>query len=487
MMVQPNYCAIYDFELLPYALGDVLTWNIQTALRSQAAGRPRVDAYLCVDPRYPSSIYQRSLVLKENCALFFNELFGAFGTHPTLGNIFVFTDRDEMLARLRDVSRDDPVNAAELRGYEEVLGKRDNADALNAYFIEYIYSHGRLNSHAAEHGAIPLLVPSRGCEPDIEGLISRRLADKRIVIVHPRLRRLDHGLGGDHTYSRDSDFLEWYEFLRLSALSHPDVQFVVVGRLQEKPLELLKLPNVLSLRTLGLGLGHELTLMLRADLFIGTSSGFAAMANFSATPYFITKMNKESCNAYAIPNGSAKLPFAKPNQELIYETETAELLRSLLERGLAIAPSRTDCVAPVRSPSINVDAFEQERAQWLHPAATTGRLFVDEDQADQETAFLIWPKVQEAAAALKKGDRGETAAMVRRTLDNFPRLQGKFPELALLAAGQPLPATSRPLFERLRRYAAGLNADLLPPRLRGTFLHHAARRLKKAAMRNGTP
>ena len=59
------------------------------------------------------------------------------------------------------------------------------------------------------------------------------------------------------------------------------MQFVVVGRLQEKPLELLRLPNVISLRTLGLGLGHELTLMLRCDLFIGTSSGFAAMANFS--------------------------------------------------------------------------------------------------------------------------------------------------------------------------------------------------------------
>ena len=88
-MTAARYCGIYDFELLPYALGDVLTWNIQTAIRCEQLGRERVDVYVCMDERYPSSIYQRGLVTAENCGLFFNELYGAFGTHPRLGNLFV--------------------------------------------------------------------------------------------------------------------------------------------------------------------------------------------------------------------------------------------------------------------------------------------------------------------------------------------------------------------------------------------------------------
>ena len=76
MTGRSRYCAIYDFELLPYALGDVLTWNIQTALRCEEAGRDVVDAYVCLDRRYPASIYQRNLVVAENSPLYFNELFG---------------------------------------------------------------------------------------------------------------------------------------------------------------------------------------------------------------------------------------------------------------------------------------------------------------------------------------------------------------------------------------------------------------------------
>ena len=106
-----------------------------------------------------------------------------------------------------------------------------------------------------------------------------------------------------------------------------------MGRvLQEKPLEMLRLPNVTSLRVYGMGLGHELTLMLRSNLFIGSSSGFAAYANFTAIPYFITRMNPGSCQAYAIPDGSNYLPFAKKNQQSMKRLFTA--LHELDKHGL---------------------------------------------------------------------------------------------------------------------------------------------------------
>jgi hypothetical protein len=453
-----NYCAVYDFELLPYALGDVLTWNIQTAIRCEDLGREKVDVFICMDERYPSSIYQRGLVTAGNCGLFFNELFGAFGTHPRLGSLLLYRRREEMLERLNEVSKGDVANAAALADYERALAGRDDSAVLNEYFTKYIYFHEQINGFAEKHGRIPLLRPSLGCEADVAGLVTKRLADKRIVPIHIRLRRLDTGYGGEHTYFRDSDFLEWYEFLREAGKKYPDVQFVVLGRLQEKPLELLRMSNVMSLRTLGLGLGHELTLMLRSDLFIGTSSGFAAMANFSEVPYFITKMSQESCNAYRIENGAKRLPFATDRQILVYEPETRALLMRLLKRGLAEAPRRSGGPAPSVNPAIDVSSWEWERTQWLHPGATTGRFFLDETYRDKETAFLLWPRLQEARAAWRNGRKRRAWFILRRIETNFPRMCANFPEFlrlrGMLAAEKTEWNILRACEANLRRLAA---------------------------------
>jgi hypothetical protein len=450
-----NYCGIYDFELVPYALGDVLTWNIQTALRCEETGRNEVDLFICADQRYPSSIYQRNLVTAENCGLFFSELFGAFGTHPRLGNIFVFHRREQLLDELRRIAQGDPINTEVLTDYERVLDRRDDEAALNAYFIKYIYTHNEINRFAETNGRIPLLRPSMGCEPDVAGLVAKLFAGRRIVVVHPRLRRLDYGYGGEHTNWRDSDFLEWYEFLRATEQRYPDVAFVVVGRLQEKPLEILKLPNVVSLRALGLGLGHELTLMLESNLFIGTSSGFAAMANFSEVPYFITNVNEESCNAYRIPPGCNRLPFARENQRLVYEPETSELLLSLLDRGLSGAVSKVNEPPPARTLAIDPKAFAEERAQWLYPSATTSRFFTDAAYSRQEAAFLLLPKIDDAKRA---GSSEEASAIISRISTNFPELCEPVAELARPSEVPPeaRPAAVAPLLPPTRRIVAWL-------------------------------
>jgi hypothetical protein len=426
-----GFCGVYDFELLPYALGDVLTWNVQTSLRCEAGGRDHVDVFVCVDRRNPSSIYQRNLVTGENCGLFFSELFGAFGTHPRLGSIFVFHERERLLAELRRIAPGDALNEEVLADYERVLVRREDEGALNEYFIKYIYTHDEINRFAKAHGRIPLLHASAGCEPDTAGLIETLFAGKRIVVIHPRLRRLDQGYGGAHTNWRDSDFLEWYEFLRAAERRHPDVAFVVVGRLQEKPLEILKLPNVVSLRTLGLGLGHELSLMLQSNLFIGTSSGFAAMANFSETPYFITKVNEESCNAYGIPPGCERLPFARPDQILVYEPETTDLLLRLLERGLAGSVAKVSGPAAQRMDQIDPPGFARERARWLHSGATTSRFFTDDAYSRQEAAFLLLPRIKEAEADCTQS-RSRAVATASRIEANFPQLRDRFPDLVRL-------------------------------------------------------
>ena len=480
MIPNNSIVAIYDFELFPYALGDVLTWNVRTAMRCEELGRERVDIYICADERYPAGIYQRGLVNEQNFDLFFNELYGAFGTHPRLGNIHIYRQREALIDRLQELVIEDPVNSEAVDDYLKVLNYRvldstsnklrrtlfggirsvrlirqvfnrslpakakalvrdvclPNEEVINNYFIKYIHSHESINVFAATRGAIPLLKPALGCLPDIEEIILRRFAGKKIVPFHLRLRRLDAGYGGEHSYIRDSDFIEWYDFLKEASIRYPEVQFVALGRLQEKPLELLRLPNVTSLRIYGMGLGHELTLMLRSDLFIGTSSGFAALANFSSIPYFITKMTPGSCHAYAIPEGADRLPFATDHQKLIYAQETSELLMSLLETGLklesgsAVGSGAESELAPAHE--IDVPGWLSERLQSTNFSATTCRFYTHDKYRDEETAYLLFPGLERARVALLGKARNDAHAILLRIENHFPILCGRLSQFILL-------------------------------------------------------
>jgi hypothetical protein len=129
-----------------------------------------------------------------------------------------------------------------------------------------------------------------------------------------------------------------------------------------------------------------------------------------------------------------------------------------------------------------VRKFEQERDQWLYSAATTSRFFIDDLSADQETAYLVWPNIQEGFAALEQGDAQQASSIARRVASSFPRLHRRFPELTLLASGSNLPLARRAL-DRLKHYLAGLNSEILPAAWRGTVVHSIARRMKYALLR----
>ncbi len=426
-MSNDTYRAIYDFALMPYALGDALTWNVHSTIRCEEAGRKLVDVFLCLDEQSPSNVYQRDFATSDNSALLFNELFGAFNTHPRLGNVFFYRQRAAMTSRLRQLAGDDAALADTLNDYEATVAADEHSEALKRYFTKNAHSHEAINAFYRKQGRIPLLGPSLGCEPDVAGLMERRFAGKRVVTIHMRMRRLDIGYGGEHSYARDSDFGEWFEFLREAARRYPDVQFVAMGRRQEKPLEMLQLPNVSCLRVWGLGLGHELTFLRRSDLFIGASSGFAAMAYFSDVPYFITRMTEGACKAYDLEFGAKQFPFGSERQALIYEPETRDLLMRLLEQGL-VGTSASGGRGTSPDPAIDVRSWEWERSQWLYPGATSYRFFDDPVFADKETAFLLWRKIKEAQAAAKQDHPEDAWATLERISRYFPRLSERFPE-----------------------------------------------------------
>lgn len=68
-MSNNSIAAIYDFEFFPFALGDVMTWNVRTAMRCKELGREHVDIYNCAE-RYPAGVHQRGILNARNFNLF---------------------------------------------------------------------------------------------------------------------------------------------------------------------------------------------------------------------------------------------------------------------------------------------------------------------------------------------------------------------------------------------------------------------------------
>lgn len=447
-MTTRSFKVIYDFGLFPYALGDVITWNIQMAIRCLNLGRASIDLYICVDPEKCSSIFQRDLINRDNYFLHFSDIFNAFYINPLINNVYTFSNTKNLIEKFSNDIADDLENREILQDYQVVLGNQENFDLLVDYFTNHIYYHKHINDFYERNDGIPYITEVPGTKPDLAGIRKGLFANKKIVTIHFRLRRLDAAMAGAHTYARDSNFLAWYGFLKEAEKKFPHVQFLLAGRIQEKPLEVLKLPNVTSLRLYGFGLAHELSMMLQSSLFIGTSSGYAAAANFSDLPYFITNMNPESCNAYDIEEGAEQLPFATDQQFLVYEKETPEMLLSLLERGLSFSSS-DDSNDSVDENSIDagavsasqilfssarkfdVERWSESRQAFLYPGSTSYR-FVSDDANYQrnETAFLLKPVVDQADELLLSGDVAGGRKIITQLGEYFPWVYRYLPTYA---------------------------------------------------------
>ena len=330
-----NFPAIYDFSLLPYALGDVLTWHVKSSILAAKCGFNKLDIHIVLDPKAPSCIHQTDYVTEANYWSHFMELQPAFFTNPNFENVKIHHSRAELHDFLKENLRGNssPLLSSHVLEYLHTLEHRNDPGKINHFLNQRVSSHQDINQAAAENGSIPLLQSPTSIKNDLLGSGKTNRAFDSFIAVNFRLRAYDES-SGPALLSRDSDLQAWIEFFRQAATKHPRLKFAILGKLEEKPEALLKLGNVFFPRLSGQSLGHELAWVECSRLFMGSSSGFAAMANFTKVPYFITRMNERAYANYDIPNGSEKLPFASEEQWLVDEEESPELLMELLERHL---------------------------------------------------------------------------------------------------------------------------------------------------------
>jgi hypothetical protein len=246
----------------------------------------------------------------------------------------VFEDRAsfEEAIYARHAKEENSLIQANFLQYLKAYESRLCPQSLRKYHESEITLHADINEYYLKNLEIPRLK----CSDSIRGQVKtskRNLGDRVFIALNFRLRGSDKSTD-DAWLNRDSDIKAWLQFLTYCSSEYPNLCFVLLGKLEEKPVELLALENCFVPRLNNQDLAHELAWIEESDFFMGSSSGFAAMANFSKTPYIITKITKIATDAYCIPFGSQKLPFAVGFQKLIYEPESKELLIRLLKTWL---------------------------------------------------------------------------------------------------------------------------------------------------------
>lgn len=409
------YHDIYDFSLFPVSLGDILTWGVKSALRAATVGRNKVHVHLIVDlQKSGHSPFQAS---SYSIDLFVVEVLPAFYSHPYFSSLSVYRSREDFRSTFSKIAKGDEISLQIYSEHESLFQDRKNYDRLGAYFRKNCSDHDEINECFKKTGTFPKIGFLQDCLLDWEALQNQFPTGTLWVAIQFRLRKLDSGMPvAEEGFKRDASFLTWYEFINEAHKRCPSVRFVLLGRLQEKPLELLRLPNVVTLRTLGMNLGHEITALIHSDLYMGSPSGFAQAAHFSDVPYDIFNCTAAGCEHYGIPFGARQIPIAGPRQNLHYGEEEIGTLMDCL----------TDALAKTHKEHVLPDTFETNRA------GSTDRFFTHDAQSNAELANLFSNRLKPLALAVERGEYAEAHVELKKIGETFPRFTLQWPEFSWL-------------------------------------------------------
>ena len=300
--------SIIDFNYVPFALGDAFTWQVKMSVEALNRGVEKLTYCMVTDEDRPGNKYQ-NFINEDNIRVFLDNLFPAFLCNPMAGSIHVIRTRMEANRFL--------------------LRWRLQRGLMLPTVFNHIHqridftAHHEINDFYHRNQYIPNLSAPRGYETVADEFIQRYCAGKFVVTVNIRQRAM---LGNHAALHRDSPVDAWVKFFRVVKREQPDVIFLILGGYNEWERRLYREPNVLIPRALGGRLGEELALMHASRMFMGTSSGFAAMATFSQIPYIITNYEHAVAPFVGLEVGEERYPFARDLQILSWQRETDELL-----------------------------------------------------------------------------------------------------------------------------------------------------------------
>jgi hypothetical protein len=328
----PSLLGLFDLSYQHYALGDALTIQVNLAIMAIEQGVQHVDVLIAVDPRQPAAAMQAHIT-PGNYVGYLDNLLPAFACNPLLRSLRI----------VRDVRAGNVVISSHLaRGMPMWPDLKTHLRMQQDFPID----HRRINAFHARRGHLPVLCAPRGYDGWARQFHATELAGRPLVVINPRQSSLTDSPAA---ITRDAPLSSWHRFVDAAAREQPEALFVMVGGFQEWEHHLLLRRNVFIPRAAGLRLPHELALMKRADLFMGTSSGFATYATFGDLAYAILDFEPRAAPYVGIRVNDRRYPFGREDQVLIWRRETTEelvaLFRELYRPGARAAPAADAGVA----------------------------------------------------------------------------------------------------------------------------------------------
>ena len=308
----PALLGVFDFTYQHYALGDLLTCQVDLAVMAIEQGCRRVDIIAMVNPDLPSARLQ-SFITRDNYIGHLDNIMPVFACNPLLGSVQLVRDVQAFSFLVDKHRRSGAPMWPDLKTHLEMR---------QGFPID----HRRINAFHARHGHFPKLATPRGYESWARHFHETELGGRPLVIINPRQSSLTESPAATR---RDAPLAIWHAFIDAVGQRRPDVLVVMVGGFQEWEHQLMHRRNVFIPRTWGLRLAHELALMKIADLFVGTSSGFATFATFTDIAYGIINIEHYFAAFAGVRPNDRHFPIAAARQVLTWQPETTESLLAL--------------------------------------------------------------------------------------------------------------------------------------------------------------
>jgi len=320
---------IYDFQYLPFSLGDILTWSVHQAVQAKEADwQPKEIGYRC---RITLPHPMQPFVKAGKGEKYLGELPEAFLFNP-LG-LRVTAKAGQSLREHFKTEYTADLKKLQLASTDFVDPKQQTM-----FFEKHVASHKKLNHFYRQNGQIPLLKAPSSVTKQTSELIRRVTGKTRWICVHIRFRGYDTRWDLSDA-DRNADPVAWFGLLEAIAAHYQRTHAILLmGEIANYPASFREIPGVLSLRTCGGTLKNDLASILSARAFLGSSSGFATAANFSITPYAIFNVIPSGYNNYAIRETEEKLPFARKQQLL---SSSDQDLQGMLKTARRILPIRS--------------------------------------------------------------------------------------------------------------------------------------------------
>lgn len=321
---------IYDFRILPYALGDIVIYLIQTACLKINKIDNNAFYWRCdlkkLHPIQPN-------ISQKNCSQMIGDLNEALIFNPFSLPVINVNHKDNTFGCKTEIDKT-------LNNFYQKYLKTGQVEHFHRYFNQEIASHATINKHYAIHKEIPLLKLPKKIKQLTQNKIVSNTKKKRWIVMHLRFRGID-GKWNLADVERNADPSFWFRVISDIAFSFKnEYAILLLGPASGYPESFLRIPGVFSLNKMGGTLKDSIAALLTAEVFLGSSSGFANCATFSSVPYLIFDVTKNGYENYQIPTYSSKLPFAQKNQYLSPVCASEKIIYSKIRRLLPALKSQ---------------------------------------------------------------------------------------------------------------------------------------------------